>query len=178
MAPLRTSPAPTRELHKTLGPRASVVHGELSCNLPESTEKCLPCKHMPCRDNKLSGQRADPSILEELRFPTDSSKLHGCGSKLDTSSLSSLPLLLSGSPSRAARARTPRTPPPHPLGEAGGPSPTPPQPVPGRAVLSRAPREAFLESRRAPGCALLTCAFFIRKGSAVIQPRQRCGESV
>lgn len=113
-----------------------MVRWELFCNLPESTGKHLPCKEMPSRDNlkkqktknkTLSGQRADPSILQELRFPTDSSKLNGCGSKLDTSSLSSLPLLLSlAHPATAARTRTPRPPPSHPPGSCGGQSPTRP----------------------------------------------------
>lgn len=59
------------------------------------------------------------------------------------------------------------------------PAGTAPHAQAARAGTRRPPGEVFLESGRAPGRALLlTCVFFIRKGCAVLQPRQRCGDSV
>lgn len=121
---------------------------------------------------------------QHLRLATDSSKLRCCGCKLATVSLSPLAL-----PSSRAHP-----PPPQRGGSGSHTTPASPAPswltrraqphmarlpVPGRAGLPRAPGAIFLERLRAPpGRALLTCVFFIRKGSAAIQPRQRCGDSV
>lgn len=133
------------------------------------------------RDN--SNSQAGEQRLQ-LPLATDSFKLRSRGCKLASGSRS--PLALSSS-----RA--------HPLPPPGGgsgllavpasPAPfwltrrTQPHmarlPVPGRAGLPGTPGAISLESLRAPpGRALLTCVFFIRKGSAAIQPRQRCGDSV
>lgn len=175
------SPEPTWGLHRNLGARAraraSVAYGELFCNLPESEGKCLPCKDMPFRDHlKLSGQRADPSSLQELRLVLTAPNLTAEAANLAPApshhSHSSPPgLSRPGRLGLARHARLPRTP-------SAGPAGTAPDTQAGSAGTRRPPGAIFLESRRAPGCALLTCVFFIRKGSAVIQPRQRCGDSV
>lgn len=171
-----TSPAPTWGLHKSLGCRASVAYRELFGNTPESTGKCLPCKDMPPHDNLNSS--AKEQILPPYRncsSQLDSSKLNGCGCKLDTSSLSFPLLLCLAHPARAAPTRTPHPPPRTFL---AGPAGTAPHAQVASAGKHRPPGAIFLESQRASGRALLTCVFFIRKGCAVIQPRQRCGDSV
>lgn len=122
-----TSPAPTLGLHGSLGCRSSVAYRELFGNIPESTGKCLPCKNMPPRDNLNS--LAKEQILPPYRncsSQLDSSKLNGCGCKLDTSSLSFPLLLRLAHPARAAPTRTPHPPPPHLPGWSRGHSPARP----------------------------------------------------
>lgn len=119
---------------------------------------------------------------QHLRLATDSSKLRCCGCKLATVSLSRSPAPgLSPSPPQregSGSHTTPASPAPSWLTRRAQPHMAR-LPVPGRAGLPRAPGAIFLERLRAPpGRALLTCVFFIRKGSAAIQPRQRCGDSV
>lgn len=93
------APRPPRGCTKTCVRQwASVVRWERFCKLPESTGKYLPCREMPSPDNLTLRPKSRSFHFTGTAVPTDSSKLNGCGSKLDTSSLSSLPLLLSGSP--------------------------------------------------------------------------------
>lgn len=130
------------------------------------------------RDN--SNPQAEEGSLH-LRFATDSFKLCSCGCKLATGSLSALALPSSRAHPRGGGSGSHTTPAsPTPSWLTGRAQPHMARlPVPGCAGLPGAPGVIFLESLRAPpGRALLTCVFFIRKGSAAIQPRQRCGDSV
>lgn len=152
-----------------------MAHGELLCYLPESTGKCLPCQDVPSRGQ----ERMAPSSLRPPRSPTDSSNL-AAANLTRAPSHHSHSSSLSGSPGPGASGShaTPASPAPSWLSPPAQPR-TPRQPVPGRARTRRPPGEVFLESGRAPGRApRLTCVFFIRKGCAVLQPRQRCGDSV
>lgn len=104
-----------------------MAYGELFCNLPESKGKCLPCKDMPFRDNFNSP--TEEQILPPYR---------NCGSLLTAPNLTAAAANLAPAPSHhshsfspanpalAARARTPRTPPPHLSGRSRGHSPARP----------------------------------------------------
>lgn len=91
-----------------------MAYGELFGNLLESTRKYLGCKGMPPRDNL--NYSAKEQILPPYRncsSQLDSSKLNGCGCKLDTSSLSFSLLRCLAHPARVAPTRTPHPPSPH-----------------------------------------------------------------
>lgn len=143
---------------------------------PEPTGKCLPCKGMPFRNNLNSP--AKEQILPSYR--SCSSPLTAPNLGAAAPNLTPAPTLLSHSSPRLTRAgelalaRHARL----PGALRACPASTAPR-APAVAAGRRGPVGAiFLACRRAPGCAVLTCVFFIRKGSAVIQPRQRCGNSV
>lgn len=147
------------------------------------------------RENISRAKKCPPVIT--LR-PKSSRSFHfqrNCGSRLTAPNLTASTPNLTPAPShrshsvsrahptRAAPTRTPRPPPSHPLGSSRGNSPTRPgsrcgdEPASPR-LPSLGSGSDFLGEPASSRCALLTCVFFIRKGSAVIQPRQRCGDSV
>ena len=143
---------------------------------PKCTGKCLPCKDMPFWNNFNSP--AKKQILLSYR---------NCGSQLTAPNLRDMAPNLTPAPSHPSHS-SPGSPGPGGWGSSASPASTTPsrlvrqaQPrTPGQLGPGRAGLRArfFLDSWRAPGRALLTCVFFIRKGSTVIQPKQRCGNSV
>lgn len=180
---LEAAPASARALHPLEGctkiwvlEPPSVARGELLCNLPGTHWKMSPVQGMPFRNNLNSP--AKEQILPSYR--SCSSPLTAPNLGAAAPNLTPAPTLLSHSSPRLTRAgelalaRHARL----PGALRARPASTAPR-APAVAAGRRGPVGAiFLECRRAPGCAVLTCVFFIRKGSAVIQPRQRCGNSV
>lgn len=141
--------------------------------------------------------RAKTAFPVRSRTPRPKSEASICGLRLTALNFAAAAANLPPSPSHPWRSPAPGLTPPQPPQRGGSGSHTTPAspapswltrraqphmarlPVPGHAGLPRAPGAIFLERLRAPpGRALLTCVFFIRKGSAAIQPRQRCGDSV
>lgn len=144
---------------------------------PKSTGKCLRCKDMPFSNHLNSPAKGQ--ILPSYR---------NCGSRLTAPNLRATAPNLTRAPSHHSHSSSPRLTRAGRLGLARHarlpsalqalPAGTAQNALALGAGTRRPPGAIFLESQRAPGRALLTCVFFIRKGSAVIQPRQRCGNSV